>query len=70
VGVQFTGSLVDPQKLAAFGITGMHPGARVVAARIAADRVYVEADELDPPSRASVRVSLDKDGNLVQPPRV
>lgn len=70
VGVQFTSILVNPEKLAAFGIKGMHAGARVVAARLSADRVYVEADELDPPRRASARVSLDKDGKLVLPPKV
>lgn len=70
LGVQFTGSLEEPGKLAAFGIKGMHTGARVVAARISVDRVHVEADELDPPSRASVRLRMDSDGNLVRPPTV
>ena len=70
VGTQFTGNLVDAGKLASWGIKGMHPGARVVAARIAPDRVYVEADELDPPARASVRLPLDASGNIVRPPRV
>lgn len=69
LGVQFTGTLVDSAKLAGYGILGMHPGARVVAARIAADRVHVEADELEPPSRGVARLSLDADGKLVRPPR-
>ena len=67
LGVQFTGTLVDPAKLAAFGISGMHAGARVIAARIRPDIVYVEADELEPPSRASAQLRLDTSGKLVKP---
>lgn len=70
VGVQFTGNLVDPAKLEAFGIRGMNEGARVVAARIAPDRVFVEADELDPPKRASARLPIGSDGKLARPPKV
>ena len=69
VGASFTGTLSDPEKLATFGIKGMHVGARVTAVRMAPDRVYVEADELEPPSRASAKLHLDADGNLIQPPK-
>ena len=69
VGTSFTGTLSEPEKLATFGIKGMHAGARVTAVRMAPDRVYVEADELEPPSRASAKLHLDADGNLLQPPK-
>jgi hypothetical protein len=69
VGASFTGTLSEPEKLATFGIKGMHAGARVTMVRMAPDRVYVEADELEPPSRASARLHLDPDGNIVQPPK-
>ena len=69
LGVQFTGLLEEPGRLAAFGIKGMHAGARVVAARIAADRVYIEADEVDPVRRESSRVAIGLDGTLVKPPK-
>lgn len=69
LGVQFTGLLVEPDSLAAYGIPGMRAGARVVAFRIAADRVYIEADELEPPRRASNRVAIDVNGRLVRPPK-
>ena len=67
LGRSFTGVLSDPQKLATLGIKNMHVGARVTAMRIATDKVYVEADELEPPSRASVKLMLDADGALVPP---
>ena len=64
IGVQFTSILVNPARLASFGIKGMHAGARVVAARIALDRVYVEADELEPPVRSSTHLEMDADGHV------
>ena len=69
VGASFTGTLSEPEKLAAFGIKGMHAGARVTAVRMGPDRVYVEADELEPPNKGSAKLRLDADGNLVQPPQ-
>ena len=70
LGVQFTGVLAEPDKLATFGIKGMHVGARVVAARVSPDRVVIEADEMEPaPARGSVRIRLDPDGKLLQPPQ-
>ena len=67
LGVQFTGTLVNPAKLASFGIEGMQSGARVVAARIGTELVHVEADELEPPRRASVQLRLDSNGKLSRP---
>lgn len=37
LGAQFTGTLEERDKLASFGLKGMHKGARVYAARVAAD---------------------------------
>lgn len=70
LGRSFTGTLQEPSKLAALGIPGMSVGARVVAARIAIDKVVVEADQLDPPKRTSARLSLDGAGKLARPPKV
>ena len=70
LGVNFTGVLEDPAKLAAFGIKDMHVGARVTASRMAPDRVIVEADEMEPiPARSSVRLRLGADGTLLVPPK-
>jgi len=70
VGIQFTGSLVDPGKLSAFGLRDMKAGARVYVARIGLDRVQVEADQIDPARRESARIPLGADGRLTAPPRV
>ena len=70
IGVQFSGSLVDPGKLAAFGFKGMNAGARVTAARLSQDRVHVEADEFDPPNTVVIRLRLDPNGKLTQAPKV
>lgn len=67
IGMQFTGLLVEPEKLAAFGVKGMRAGARVAVARFGLDRIYIEADEMDPPRRESTRVTLDSNGKLVRP---
>ena len=63
-GSQFTGSLKDPAKLAALGLDGFHPGARVVAAWIGPSVVFVEADEQDPQQKANVRLRIGDDGRL------
>lgn len=68
VGVAVTGWAQDPAKLAQFGLKGFHLGARVVILRIAADRVLVEVDEMSPsPVRASVKLRITSDGQLVAP---
>ena len=69
VGVSFTGLLEKPEKLAAFGISDMQLGARVVVVRIALDRVLVEADQMEPARTARVRLALDVAGRLTAPPR-
>lgn len=66
LGASVTAVLSDPEKLAAFGLKGMHSGARVIIARIAPDKVRVEADEMDPtPANASSTLKLDTKGALV-----
>lgn len=67
MGVQFTGTLTDTLKFTAFGLKGFAIGARVTVARIAQDRVHIEADELDPPRREFVRVGIDTTGKILPP---
>ena len=69
IGVSFTGSLEDTLKFEEY-IKGMHAGARVTVARVGPDRVYIEADEIDPPQRKNIRVRMNADGTLVKPPKV
>ena len=66
-GVQFSGSLEDTLKLPRFGLKGFHLGSRVTVARIAQDRVHIEADELDPPRSAYVRLRIDATGKIREP---
>ncbi len=67
-GTSFTAILENPDKLAAFGIKGMHAGARVTIARVAPDKVRVEADEVDPVSHSgSANVKLSAKGELMKP---
>lgn len=69
-GVQFTGILEEPNKIAHFGIRGFHKGARVTVACVSTDRVFVDADELDPvPKRETARLHLDALGRLTLPPK-
>ncbi len=70
IGVEFTGSLQDPAKLARFGIAGMHVGARVTALRLSFDKVSIVADELDPPNRKSVKIGISANGGLIAPSKV
>ena len=69
LGVSFTGLLEKPDRLAAFGIADMKEGARGVVARVALDRVVVEADQLEPARSARVKLALDVAGRLSAPPR-
>lgn len=66
-GVQFSGSLQDTLKLPRFGLKGFAIGSRVTVARIAQDRVHIEADELEPPRSQFVRVRIDASGKLLEP---
>lgn len=65
LGRTITASLVSPDKLADYGIKGMHEGARVTVTRISPDRVRVEADELEPVSaKGAVTLRVGTDGSL------
>jgi hypothetical protein len=69
LGTSFTGLLAEPQKLASFGIQ-MHQGARVTAARMAPDKIRVEADEMEPvAARASATLKVDIKGILSVAPK-
>ena len=66
IGSSFTATLETPEKLAEFGIKGMHAGARVSVARVAPDKIRLEVDEMDPvPARGSATVKLDAKGALI-----
>lgn len=68
LGASVTATLDNPDKLASFGLKGMHAGARVIVARIAPDKVRVEADEMDPkPTGTGATLKLDAGGGLVPP---
>jgi hypothetical protein len=68
IGHSFTAMLEQPEKLTALGLKTMHPGARVTVARIAPDKVRVEADEVDPVATStSATLKLDAKGLLVAP---
>lgn len=70
LGSSFTAMLEQPEKLADVGITGMHAGARVTVARVAPDKVRVEADEMEPVSRsAAVTLRLAASGALSKLPK-
>jgi hypothetical protein len=69
LGTSFTGLLAEPQKLARFGMQ-MHDGARVTAARMAPDKIRVEADEMEPvAARASATLKVDVKGELSAIPK-
>lgn len=66
IGASFTAMLEQPDKLTALGLKPMHAGARVTVARIAPDKVRVEADEMDPaPANASATLKLDAKGMMI-----
>lgn len=66
VGQSFTAMLEKPDKFTALGLKEMHAGARVTVARIAPDKVKIEADEMDPtPANTSVTLKLDSKGMLI-----
>jgi hypothetical protein len=68
IGMSFTAVLDSPEKLADFGIKGMHAGARVTVARIAPDKIRVEADEMVPAEASGkATLKLDEKGALVPP---
>jgi hypothetical protein len=70
IGMSFTAVLESPEKLAELGVKGMHAGARVTVARVAPDKIRVEADEMTPvQASASATFKVDAKGGLVAPPK-
>ena len=70
LGSSFTAVLQEPDKLAEVGVRGMHAGARITIARVAPDKVRIEADEMTPaPASASATLKLDAKGALVVAPK-
>ena len=68
IGMSFTAVLEAPDKLAELGIKGMHAGARVTVARIAPDKIRVEADEMTPvEASGKATLKLDEKGAVVAP---
>ncbi|HET7188280.1 MAG TPA: hypothetical protein VFI52_09000 [Gemmatimonadaceae bacterium] len=68
VGVSITASLTDSAKIAAFGATGLHAGARVTVMRIGPEKVRVEIDEMDPvPLTKKLTLRIDAQGRLIPP---
>ena len=72
LGKSTTTVLAEPQKLATFGIAGMHDGARVTITCVGPNRLRVEADEMEPVSRsAAVTLQVGDDGSVkIAPERV
>jgi hypothetical protein len=69
IGSSLTGTLVDPSKLAKFGISGMHEGARVSVMRVAPDKLRIEVDELEPtPQTKKATLKVDEKGRLAPSP--
>jgi len=65
VGASATYTLVDPSKLAALGVTGVHAGARVTIIRIAADKLRMEVDEIEPVALTKkATLKIDQEGKL------
>ena len=66
IGMSFTAVLESPEKLAELGVKGMHAGARVTVARVAPDKIRVEADEMTPvQNAAAATLKVDAAGKLV-----
>ena len=65
LGRSATSTLDKPEKLAAYGIKGMHEGARVTITCIGPGRVRVEVDEMEPVARrGAVTLQVSTDGSL------
>lgn len=69
LGHSATTTLAEPQKIASYGIKGMHEGARVTITCVGPSRIRVEVDEMEPVSqRASVTLHVSTDGSLTPVP--
>jgi hypothetical protein len=69
LGRSATTILAEPSKLVAYGIKGMHEGARVTITCVGPNRVRVEADEMEPVYISEkVTLKVDADGGLTPVP--
>jgi hypothetical protein len=69
LGQSATTVLAEPQKIAEYGIKGMHDGARVTITCVGPNRLRVEADEMEPVSRSvTVTLVIGDDGSIVVAP--
>ena len=69
LGSTITFTLLEPAKIAKFGVRAMHEGARVTVTRVAPDRIRVEADEMEPLAvSAKVTLKVNADGSFTQVP--
>ena len=65
LGHSFTASVSDPGKLHKSGISGMHEGARVTVTRLSADKLRVEAEEMEPVEHKEiVNLAINGDGTF------
>jgi hypothetical protein len=68
-GRSATTTLAEPEKIVAYGIKGMHEGARVTITCVGPNRVRVEADEMEPVDhRAVVTLRVSDDGSVMTVP--
>jgi hypothetical protein len=68
-GRSATTTLAEPQKIASYGIKGMHEGARVTITCVGPSRIRVEVDEMEPVAqRAAVTLHVSTDGSLTPVP--
>ena len=68
-GHSATTMLAEPQKLASYGIKGMHEGARVTITCVGPSRIRVEVDEMEPVAqRGAVTLHVNTDGSLAPVP--
>lgn len=68
LGATLNGMLEEPERLAALGLRGLHPGARVTAFRASPVKLIVEVDEVDPaPLSRRAILRIDERGRLAAP---
>lgn len=67
LGHSATTTLAEPAKITAYGIKGMHEGARVTITCVGPNRLRVEVDEMEPVAKsATVTLKIAEDGSMTQ----